>query len=151
MESLLLTKKTGKIEIVVKSYLKKILKSSDSYLKKIFTNEELNSFLVDLNKVNNIKDNQEVINRFIQIYQKHIKQKYQKEENPNYNKKLFDFIKINTNKVKILWGDCEDYLKQLPAESIQLMVTSPPYYNAREYSQWKNLNDYIISKISTFL
>ena len=142
MESLLLTKKTGKIEIVVKSYLKKILKSSDSYLKKIFTNEELNSFLVDLNKVNNIKDNQEVINRFIQIYQKHIKQKYQKEENPNYNKKLFDFIKINTNKVKILWGDCEDYLKQLPAESIQLMVTSPPYYNAREYSQWKNLNDY---------
>ena len=54
MESLLLTKKTGKIEIVVKSYLKKILKSSDSYLKKIFTNEELNSFLVDLNKVNNI-------------------------------------------------------------------------------------------------
>ena len=23
------------------------------------------------------------------------------------------------------------------------MVTSPPYYNAREYSQWNNLNDYL--------
>ena len=23
------------------------------------------------------------------------------------------------------------------------MVTSPPYYNAREYSQWNDLNDYL--------
>ena len=27
----------------------------------------------------------------------------------------------------------------MPSESIHLMVTSPPYYNAREYSQWKNI------------
>ena len=142
MENLLLTKKIGKIEIMEKSYLREILKNSDNYLKKIFTNEELHSLLIDLNKTNNLKNNQEVIDKFIQIYQKHIKQKYQKEENPHYNKKLFDFIKTSTNKIKILWGNCENYLKQLPAESIQLMVTSPPYYNAREYSQWKNLNDY---------
>ena len=29
------------------------------------------------------------------------------------------------------------------SESIQLMITSPPYYNAREYSQWVNLNSYL--------
>ena len=46
-------------------------------------------------------------------------------------------------KVKILWGDCLESLKQLPAESIQLMVTSPPYYNAREYSHWDDLNKYL--------
>jgi len=31
----------------------------------------------------------------------------------------------------------------MPSESIQLMVTSPPYYNAREYSQWENIMDYL--------
>lgn len=31
----------------------------------------------------------------------------------------------------------------MKSESIHVMVTSPPYYNAREYSQWKNLNDYL--------
>ena len=28
-------------------------------------------------------------------------------------------------------------------ESIDLMVTSPPYYNARDYSQWANIDDYL--------
>lgn len=31
----------------------------------------------------------------------------------------------------------------MKSESIDLMVTSPPYYNAREYSQWEDLNDYL--------
>ncbi len=44
---------------------------------------------------------------------------------------------------KIIWGDCLDVLKGLPSESVGLMVTSPPYYNAREYSQWKNLTLYL--------
>jgi DNA modification methylase len=34
-------------------------------------------------------------------------------------------------------------MKGMKSESIHLMVTSPPYYNAREYSQWNNLNDYL--------
>lgn len=125
-----------------KHYLKKILKSSDNYLQKVFTKEQLKLFLEDLKNIKKTKNDKKVISDFIELYQKHIKQKYQEEENPNYNKKLFKFIKTNSNKVKILWGDCEVYLKQLPTESIQLMVTSPPYYNAREYSHWKNLNDY---------
>ena len=34
-------------------------------------------------------------------------------------------------------------LKKMDSESIQLMVTSPPYYNAREYSQWKDIHEYL--------
>ena len=35
------------------------------------------------------------------------------------------------------------YLRTFPVNSIGHMVTSPPYYNAREYSQWKNLYNYL--------
>lgn len=38
--------------------------------------------------------------------------------------------------------DCLDYLKQRDSQSIQLFVTSPPYYNARGYSQWESLDEY---------
>lgn len=31
----------------------------------------------------------------------------------------------------------------MKSESVHLMVTSPPYYNARDYSHWNNLNDYL--------
>lgn len=30
----------------------------------------------------------------------------------------------------------------LNENSIDLCVTSPPYYNAREYSQWGNIDEY---------
>jgi len=34
-------------------------------------------------------------------------------------------------------GDCEDILQDLPASSVDLVFTSPPYYNARpEYSDF---------------
>ena len=36
---------------------------------------------------------------------------------------------------------CLDGLKEL--DSIDLVVTSPPYYNAREYSQWETVDDYM--------
>ena len=39
--------------------------------------------------------------------------------------------------------NCLDGLKELPNESIDLMVTSPPYYNAREYSNWTSVEDYM--------
>jgi DNA modification methylase len=34
---------------------------------------------------------------------------------------------------KILLGDCRETLKQLPDESVQCVVTSPPYFNLRAY------------------
>lgn len=39
--------------------------------------------------------------------------------------------------------DCLDGLKQMSDDSIDLIVTSPPYFNAREYSQWETVEDYM--------
>ena len=35
--------------------------------------------------------------------------------------------------VRILEGDCRDVLRSLPAESVQMAVTSPPYWGLRDY------------------
>lgn len=44
---------------------------------------------------------------------------------------------------KIYNINCLDGLKSMDNESIDLMVTSPPYYNAREYSQWNTVEEYM--------
>lgn len=64
-------------------------------------------------------------------------------------KKLVKFDKdiatlyANDETVKIIHSDCLPLLQQLPDNSVHNMVTSPPYYNAREYSQWQNLFNYL--------
>lgn len=46
----------------------------------------------------------------------------------------------------ILSGPSEDTLRNLPAESIQLMFTSPPYFNARpDYADYRAYEDYLSS------
>lgn len=41
-------------------------------------------------------------------------------------------------------GDCEEVLMELPAQSVDLIFTSPPYYNARpEYSEFVSYEDYL--------
>lgn len=40
-------------------------------------------------------------------------------------------------------GDIRDVIKHIPQESIHLIFTSPPYYNAREYSQYDSYEDYL--------
>lgn len=42
----------------------------------------------------------------------------------------------------IINGDCKLELPKIDGQ-VQLTVTSPPYYNAREYSHWDSYNDYI--------
>lgn len=44
---------------------------------------------------------------------------------------------------KIILGDCSEVLKTLGSESVHLTCTSPPYYNAREYSTWPTYEDYL--------
>lgn len=42
-------------------------------------------------------------------------------------------------------GDCEDILQDLPASSVDLVFTSPPYYNARpEYSDFITYEEYLL-------
>ena len=37
--------------------------------------------------------------------------------------------------IKIIQGNCLDKLKELPAESVDTCITSPPYFNLRDYQQ----------------
>jgi len=123
-------------------YLNKILKTSTKYLRQYFKFKEVEDFLEEVEPLRG-KPKEEVVRLFNEIYLKHVKKKFQKEDSPDYDKALLKFINKETGKVKIFWGDVYDFLKKCPSESIQLMVTSPPYYNAREYSQWSDLNKYL--------
>jgi DNA modification methylase len=44
---------------------------------------------------------------------------------------------------KILNTDCLNALSEMPDESVALIVTSPPYFNAREYAKWKTYAEYL--------
>lgn len=46
--------------------------------------------------------------------------------------------------------NCLDGLKLLEPNSVDLMVTSPPYFNAREYSQWSTFNEYMTEMKNIF-
>lgn len=81
---------------------------------------------------------------FCELYHGLAKKKYQakyKHANPAFNKFLHN--PKTANQVKIVCGDCLTALRAMKSESVQLMVTSPPYYNAREYSTWDNLDSYL--------
>jgi DNA modification methylase len=45
--------------------------------------------------------------------------------------------------LELYQGSCLDVLASLPQHSVDGAVTSPPYYNAREYSSWPNLYCYL--------
>ena len=47
-------------------------------------------------------------------------------------------------KIKVVLGDSSIDLKTLSPNQIGTAITSPPYYNAREYSQWPNMILYFI-------
>jgi DNA modification methylase len=55
-----------------------------------------------------------------------------------------DIPKISTIRNTVGHGDSEILLKETPAESIDLVFTSPPYYNARvEYADYTDYEDYL--------
>lgn len=47
--------------------------------------------------------------------------------------------------------DCNDTIAKLNDNSVDLVFTSPPYYNAREYSQYKDVADYMAQMEQVFL
>lgn len=61
------------------------------------------------------------------------------------NKNDFEMKTYDTKncKGKIIHGNSLEFLRSLEKDSIDHMVTSPPYYNAREYSQWLNIYNYL--------
>lgn len=122
-------------------YLQTIFDISEKYLKRAFNADQYNR----LKKYcfSNIHgDRDETIGHFIKSYYDFVKKEYQKQytkADTTLNQDIF----TAPNRPKLLWGDCLDFLERMDSECIQLMVTSPPYYNARDYSQWETLDDYL--------
>lgn len=82
--------------------------------------------------------NNEIINKMDSFYQ--------------YCQKRTKRVK-NTKQVKptILVGDAEETLKKLPEQIVQMAFTSPPYYNAREYSDYRSYKEYLQKMKNVFL
>ncbi len=122
-------------------YLRTIFGVSDKYLRRVFNEHQLNEFKTDCFR--DIQgDRDSTIEQYINKYYEFVKREYQKQYS-SAESSLNQFIFSDPKKPKALWGDCLDFLRRMDSESVQLMVTSPPYYNARDYSQWETLDDYL--------
>lgn len=55
----------------------------------------------------------------------------------------FKLVKHRNPWLDLFNGSCLDVLHALPPDSVDGGVTSPPYYNAREYSLWPNIYSYL--------
>lgn len=125
-----------------KNYLDQILGKSKKYLEELFDGNQLNKFYKSINYIYEFDDYSKTIEEFSNIYIKFVKKEYQKKYS-DVDEKLVNFINCPTSSIKLIWGDIYDVLKSMESESIHLMVTSPPYYNARNYSIWDNLDNYL--------
>ena len=68
-----------------------------------------------------------------------------KKEKCNNSKKKLNIPKLSDLKNTLGLGDSEILLKKLPSESIDLIFTSPPYYNAKpEYQEYLSYEEYLL-------
>jgi DNA modification methylase len=114
---------------------------NDEILKNTLSIDSYNEMILFIKNLDYKQSNRAILNQFGLKFKDVLKK--EKRNGETYDKILFNNTIDNNGKIKIYWGNCVDYMKNLPSESIQLMVTSPPYYNARAYSQWENLNLYL--------
>ena len=45
--------------------------------------------------------------------------------------------------IELYNGDCLEVMKNIKDKSVDLIITSPPYYNAKDYSHWDTYESYI--------
>lgn len=83
--------------------------------------------------------NNEIINK---MYEYKLSPKFKAEEH---------FHKSSITQPLILDGDSAKTLKKIPDGDIQLVFTSPPYYNAREYSDYINYQKYLNDMKNVFI
>lgn len=50
---------------------------------------------------------------------------------------------MRTENINLYNGDCLEFMRTLPDNSVDLVVTSPPYFNARDYSHYADVNAYM--------
>lgn len=120
---------------VSKPYLNRMLK------KGVLTSADICNLRCQSERLKSLP-RKEVVKQFSLSYRDIVKTRHQ-SKHQKFSPQLQDFINTDSGKVKIVWGDCLKVLKGLKSESVHLMVTSPPYYNARSYSQWENLDCYL--------
>ena len=127
-----------------RDYLDNILRISGGYLTRIFTGKRYAEFLRRIQCLRgNALSDRDKIDRFCQIYAQYCKE-IRRAKYAGADPCLTEAMEsASPSKVHILWGGCLEAMKKMESESLQLMVTSPPYYNARDYSQWANLHDYL--------
>ena len=118
-----------------------LVETNCEYLKEIFTEthlEELKKrYAID-------KESREKnVYNFIDAYRHTIKRQFNEQTQPSTDYRLLNQITSNPEKVKVVWSGCLQALRRLPSESVGHIVTSPPYYNARDYSTWPNLQAYL--------
>ncbi|TRU46355.1 MAG: site-specific DNA-methyltransferase [Microcystis aeruginosa Ma_QC_Ca_00000000_S207] len=71
-----------------------------------------------------------------------LKQDESKLEKRHKTKKEY---KLSSLRNTIEFGDCSELLEEMPAESVDLIFTSPPYFNARpEYSEFEEYESYLL-------
>ncbi|NCQ85648.1 MAG: site-specific DNA-methyltransferase [Microcystis aeruginosa W13-18] len=71
-----------------------------------------------------------------------LKQDESKLEKRHKTKKEY---KLSSLRNTIGFGDCGELLEEMPAESVDLIFTSPPYFNARpEYSEFEEYESYLL-------
>ncbi|MFK5282338.1 DNA methyltransferase, partial [Lacticaseibacillus paracasei] len=51
---------------------------------------------------------------------------------------------------KIYGEDCQETMGKMPNDFIDLTITSPPYFNARDYSQYDNVKAYMAEMACIF-
>lgn len=56
---------------------------------------------------------------------------------------LAEHERATVDGVTCILGDSLEVLRRVESDSLDGAVTSPPYYNAREYSQWENIYCYL--------
>jgi len=67
-----------------------------------------------------------------------------RESKANKKKIINDIPRISNLRNTIGLGDSEELLKDMPSESVDLIFTSPPYFNARpEYADYIQYDDYL--------
>ena len=74
----------------------------------------------------------EVINKEINGTQNHSRKNQKHDEFP-------EFLRNS-----VVCGDVQDIIRYIPAESVHLTFTSPPYYNARDYSIYQSYEEYLL-------
>lgn len=66
------------------------------------------------------------------------------ESRPRKRKKDKEAYRVSSIRNTVALADCRSFLEDMPAESVDLVFTSPPYFNARpEYSEYQEYDEYL--------